>query len=99
MAAEVHRIDLKNAPSLAELIEEVRKTNRPRIIRADGEDVAVLMPTSNGKRLSKRQQKGAFSRDDALWDVIGIGRSGVSDVSTNKDKYLAEAYLAESRQE
>jgi hypothetical protein len=96
MASELRPVDLKNAPSLRDLVDEVRKTNQARIIRADGEDVAVLMPAPTRKQSPKRLHKRAFSRDDALWDVVGIGRSGVSDVSSNKDAYLAEAYLSES---
>jgi excisionase family DNA binding protein len=36
-----------------------------------------------------------FTKDDPLFDIIGIARSpdGATDVSTNKLKYLAEAYL------
>lgn len=36
-----------------------------------------------------------FTRDDALWDIVGIadsGPDGPTDVSENKYKYLAEAY-------
>jgi len=35
--------------------------------------------------------------DDALWNIIGMGRSdGPTDVSENKHKYLAQAYAAEA---
>ena len=33
-----------------------------------------------------------FTKDDPLMSLVGIGRSGLSDVSENKHKYLAEAY-------
>lgn len=96
MASELNPIDLKNAPSLPELVDEVRRTNRARVIRADGEDVAVLVPAPKGTP-TKRPHKKGFSRQDSLWNIVGIARSGLSDVSANKKKYLAEAYLAESR--
>jgi len=36
------------------------------------------------------------SKDDPLWNIVGIGRSdGPGDVSENKYKYLAEAYLSD----
>jgi hypothetical protein len=39
-----------------------------------------------------------FTRDDALWSIVGIADDpgGPTDVSENKLKYLAEAY--ESRE-
>lgn len=34
-----------------------------------------------------------FTMDDALWSIVGIGKSkDPTDVSTNKSKYLADAY-------
>ena len=36
-----------------------------------------------------------FTRDDALWNLVGIFESGPddpTDVSENHDRYLAEAY-------
>jgi excisionase family DNA binding protein len=37
-----------------------------------------------------------FTRDDPLWDIVGIGRSeGPNDVARNKHKYFADAYLRE----
>jgi excisionase family DNA binding protein len=37
-----------------------------------------------------------FTFDDPLWDIVGMGAStqpdGITDVSLNKHKYLAEAY-------
>lgn len=97
MPSELNPIDLHNAPSLPELVDEVRRTNRARVIRADGKDVAVLVPASQTKPV-KRQGKREFSPDDPLFSVIGIGRSGKpTDIATHKDEYLAEAYLSEMR--
>lgn len=94
MASELRPIDLKCAPPLSELVEDVRKTNRPRIIRADGEDVAVLMPAPKGR--NPRQGK-AFTKDDGLWSVVGIGESTTpTDIAMEKDAYLAEAYRAKT---
>ncbi|MDQ3808820.1 MAG: hypothetical protein M3336_00850 [Chloroflexota bacterium] len=44
MAAELTPIDIRHAPPLAELVEEVRATRKPRRLVRDDEDVAVLMP-------------------------------------------------------
>ena len=35
------------------------------------------------------EEKGAIlSPDDPIWDMIGMGKSGVSDGSVNHDKYI-----------
>ena len=44
MARERQPIDITNVPALRELIAEVRASNAPRVLRADSEDVAILMP-------------------------------------------------------
>lgn len=100
MATEYTSIDISegNVPGLAELVDEVRRTNRSRVIRAHGVDVAVLVPAQQGTPTKRRQRKG-FSRQDSLWNIVGIARSGLTDVSANKKKYLADAYVAESRKE
>ena len=59
MAHELAPIDISqaNAPSLAEVVEEVRRTNRPAVLRRADEDVAIISPVKKpaqrprGKRL------------------------------------------------
>jgi hypothetical protein len=44
--------------------------------------------------VAKRSVRGTpTSADDPLWKLVGIGHSGKGDISENKHKYLAEAYL------
>jgi len=46
------------------------------------------------KPVAKRRVRGKpTSGDDPLWKLVGIGHSGRGDISENKHKYLAEAYL------
>jgi excisionase family DNA binding protein len=41
-----------------------------------------------------------LTEDDSLWKLVGIGDSGApNDVASNKDKYLAEAILADKSME
>jgi hypothetical protein len=35
---------------------------------------------------------------DPLWNLVGIGHSGLGDVSANKHQYLAEGYLHHRKQ-
>jgi hypothetical protein len=47
----------------------------------------------DGSRSAK--QGGPFTMDDSLWNLAGIadsGPNGPTDVSDNKDRYLADAY-------
>jgi hypothetical protein len=46
MANELKRIDIGNVPELLRIVEEVRSTNEPRVLRRDSEDVAILLPAT-----------------------------------------------------
>jgi hypothetical protein len=91
MAKEPKRIDISRMPELLHLAQEVRSTNEPRILQQESEDVAMLTPLTPVAKGSVRGQP--TSADDPLWKLIGIGHSGKGDISENKHKYLAEAYL------
>jgi hypothetical protein len=96
MAKEPKRIDISSIPELLSIAHEVQRTNEPRILREDSEDVAVLTPI---KPVAKRRIKGKpTSADDPLWDIVGIGQSEEArDVAANKDNYLADAYAAKTK--
>ena len=91
MAKEPNRIDISSISELQKLVHEVRQTNEPRILREESEDVAMLMPLTPRAKRSLRGRP--VSADDPLWKLVGIGHSGKGDISANKHKYLAEAYL------
>jgi hypothetical protein len=91
MAKELKHIDISHVPELLHLAEQIRLTKEPVALQRDSEEVGVLMPP---RQLRKRQRRlQSFTKDDSLWNLNGIDRSGVHDVSENVDKYLAEAYL------
>lgn len=91
MAKEPKRIDISSIPELVEFVHEVRQTNEPSILQQEREDVAMLTPL---KPVTKRGIRGKpTTADDPLWKLVGIGHSGKGDVSANKHRYLAEAYL------
>ena len=102
MARELRPIDISNSPELLRLVEEVQSSNEPRVLQRESEDVAILLPAQWVKKRSARGRSTsrgkALTRDDALWNIVGLGRSGARDVSTNKHKYLAEAYLDHTKQ-
>jgi hypothetical protein len=88
---EPKRIDISSMPDLVQLANKVRETNKPLLLQQEGEDLAMLTPI---KPVAKRRVRGKpTTADDPLWKLIGIGHFGKGDVSANKHKYLAEAYL------
>ncbi len=91
MAKETKHIDVSSIPELLKLAQEVRRTNEPAVLQQEREDLAMLTPI---KPVAKRSVRGKpTSVDDPLWKLVGIGHSGRGDISENKHKYLAEAYL------
>ena len=91
MAKVPKRVDLRSIPELLSMAQEVRRTNESRILKQESEDLAMLTPI---KPVAKRSVRGKpTSADDPLWKLIGIGHSGKGDISENKHKYLADAYL------
>jgi hypothetical protein len=96
VAKEPKRIDISSIPELLSIAHEVQRTNEPRILQQDSEDVAILTPV---KPVVKRSARGKpVTKDDPLWNLVGIGHSGRGDISANKHQYLAEAYLHHRKQ-
>ena len=91
MAKEPKRIDISSIPELVSLVQEVRRTNEPRILQEESEDLALLSPV---RPKSRAKTKGkAVTSDDALFRLIGIGKSGIpGGISGKKHEYLARAY-------
>ena len=99
MAHEYAAIDISKdtAPDLAQLAEEVHRTNRPRVIRRDTEELAVLIPAAP----RRTQPRGKpFTLDDGLWPLVGSGHTAEpTDIARHKDDYLAEASLSETHRQ
>jgi hypothetical protein len=96
MARETKNIettDISQIPELLRLAREVRMTIQPKSLRIGGEEVGILMPP----RKLRRRRPGRtphLTADDSFWDIVGMSdaKEGPTDVSANKDRYLAEAY-------
>lgn len=91
MTQKLGPIDITDNPQLRALAEEVRATGRARTLVRDQETVAVLTP-----RPEEHRKRGKSADDvSSLRSLVGIGtgREGATDVSSNKLKYLTEAYL------
>jgi hypothetical protein len=95
---ELKRADIADQPDLLRLVEEVRRTGQPVVLRRGDEDLAVLRPL--GPKPVTRQmplrRAGQTPKRDSLFDIIGMfSTEGPTDVSEHKHEYLAEAYWAE----
>lgn len=54
MAEEHKPIDISGIPELLRIVEEVRLSRRPRVLRRDREDVAVVVPMPAKSRRTRR---------------------------------------------
>jgi hypothetical protein len=50
MASERQPIDITNLPALRALVAEAQASDAPRILRAEGEDIAILTPLRPASR-------------------------------------------------
>lgn len=82
-------IDVSTEPELDRVAEEVRSSGEARILRRDGEDLALIVPLPPAAR-RRRRREGNQADDHA--SVASAG--GWADVDA--DRFLADIY--ESRQ-
>ncbi len=75
MAEEVSYVDISQNPDLVCLAEEVRATQKPRVLRRDGEDVALLLPVRPARppRMKLRKRPAdyeAFRQAAGSWQDV-----------------------------
>ncbi|MGH2494486.1 MAG: hypothetical protein ACRDIV_07260 [Ktedonobacteraceae bacterium] len=90
MAKEMRSIDISGVPDMVRIAEEVRTSGRPRILRRNGEDMAMVIPIAHGHK-SKSKRTRTKADYDAFLSAAG-GWKGLVDA----DKLLADIY--ESRE-
>jgi hypothetical protein len=92
LASERKAIDITDVPALLRIAREVQETKEATLLRDQGQDVALLVPVDQDR--AKASHRGRRMRPgDSLSRIIGIGEShGPTDISSNKHKYLADAY-------
>jgi hypothetical protein len=91
MASDARTIDVADIGDLGTLVEEVRRSRTPRILRHDGEDVALLMPlattarraSARGSRLRPPTAEEVARSRAAIEEAAGSWRD--MDVGTLKD--------------
>ena len=91
MVRELLTVDITSTPELLRLAREVNDSGEPCVLTHGNEKLAVLSPVKTARR--SRTRKGAITKDDPLFGLIGIGKSGIDGgVSGKKHEYLARAY-------
>ena len=70
MASESQPIDISTIPELARLVDEVQRTNRPRRLRRDNTDVAILSPA---RFIPSRRRGKAVNQADIDASLAAVG--------------------------
>ena len=77
MTAELTPIDIRQAPELAALVEEVRTTRKPRRIVRDDVDVAVLMPAPTATRRRRKAWRPSAAGLEAALATFGTLKDNI----------------------
>jgi hypothetical protein len=105
MSKELKPVDITHAtlPDLLHLVDEVQATQEPRLLKRGEKGVAVLAPVQEKSSKTRSAKRTRRRLPDNRWllNLVGIADEAIAedaptDVSSNKYKYLAEAYYAES---
>jgi hypothetical protein len=81
MAQERESIDISNNHEMLRLAEEVRRSKTPRVLHADDQDIAIVMPVAD---LPTRHSKQA--KTDADYQAFLAGAGSWADVVTDEFK-------------
>ncbi len=90
MAKEMQAIDISNQPELLHLVEEMQKNHEPRLLKRDGEDLAILMPAKPVKHRLPRSKP--LAKDDPLSELVGSATSASPTDARKIHEYLADAF-------
>ena len=71
MAEEPTSIDISDVPDLLHLAEEVRRAGQPRIPRRDGEDLALVIPLPQPKKIWRAGVKTGADYTASRWAAGG----------------------------
>ena len=89
MAERIKFIDIGETPELLKLAEEVHRTHEPRLLRREGEDLAMVVPLPDS--LPERSKKPSAAEYDAFRRAAGSW----SDIDTEALK----EYIYRAREE
>lgn len=87
-------VEITDSLDLVKLAEEVSAAGEPTVLRHDGKDLAIITPIHPAPKRRKRER--AFTKDDSLWDIVGIGSSAQRTDTSQKHELLAKALRRKS---
>ena len=85
MEKRLKGIDVSCVPELLGVAEEVRNTGEPRLLRKDGEDLAIVVPVKPASRRLARRP-----RTKADYEAFRSAAGGWKDVDT--DRLISDIY-------
>src|SRR2546427_3140757 len=95
MARELKPIGITNSPELLGLAEEITRTQEPRVVVKEEQELGEVRPVRNRRKRSTKGQP--VTEHDPIFRLIGIGKSDVpGGVSGKKHEYLSRAYRCHS---
>lgn len=80
MAEHAEPIDINDASELLELAEEVHRSHTPRVLRHDGEELAMVVPLPHPPKGSKQGRK----KTEADYEAFRRAAGGWADVDTDR---------------
>ena len=90
IAKEFKAVDISDAPELLRLAEEVRASREPRLLRRNGEDLAVLTPLAHAPRRRHTRTKTSA-------DLETFRSSAGSWENVDTDRLIADIYASRER--
>ncbi len=75
MTSNYASIDISADPALLALAEDVRRTNRPRVLRRENEDIAVITPVHDVARPSSRGSAAGTAKYPTVASLAGAAGS------------------------
>ncbi len=85
MAREMIPVDITHTPEVLRLAEEVRSSKTPRVLRRNGEEIAVLMPLSPARRRGKKAKAHTKADYEAFLSSAGSWRGNVDVEKFHRD--------------
>lgn len=79
MAEHVKSIDIRDAPELRRLAEEVHRSGESRVLRREGEDLAMIVPLPRPRR-----ERHSRTLSDEDYQAFRSAAGGWKDIDTDR---------------
>ncbi len=97
MSRHIIPIDASKLPDLLKIAEEVNTTKTPRLIKRNGESLALLMPAEAAKRTTHPQKRTIWTHYDPQQVKAALKQSAGALQGVNREELLSD--LSEQREQ